>query len=77
MPRRQAASSPAAGDSKRPLFFLITGCITKIVPDVVLVVCLRMGAELPWPRIRLDGRMPAGIIQIGLPAGLQSVMHSL
>ncbi len=33
----------AVGDSKRPLLFLITGCLTNIVLDVVLVVFLRMG----------------------------------
>lgn len=33
----------AVGDSKRPLFFLITGCVTNIVLDVVLVVICRMG----------------------------------
>lgn len=33
----------AVGDSKRPLFFLITGCITNIILDVVLVVYFRMG----------------------------------
>ncbi|MCI8888718.1 MAG: MATE family efflux transporter [Hungatella sp.] len=33
----------AAGDSKRPLFFLITGCVTNIILDIVLVVYLRMG----------------------------------
>lgn len=33
----------AAGDSRRPLFFLITGCVTNIVLDVVLVVYLHMG----------------------------------
>lgn len=96
----------AAGDSKRPLFFLITGCVTNIVLDVVLVVYLRMGVagaalatifsqtasavfvaavltrttemyRLKLARIRLDRRMLARIIRIGLPAGLQSVMYSL
>ncbi|MCI9635666.1 MAG: MATE family efflux transporter [Hungatella sp.] len=33
----------AAGDSKRPLLFLITGCVTNIVLDVVLVVILDLG----------------------------------
>lgn len=33
----------AVGDSKRPLFFLITGCITNIILDVLLVVYLQMG----------------------------------
>ncbi len=33
----------AAGDSKRPLFFLITGCVTNIVLDVVLVMICGMG----------------------------------
>ena len=96
----------AVGDSKRPLFFLITGCVTNIVLDVVLVVYLRMGVagaaiatifsqtasalfvavvltgtkemyRVKISRLRLDGRMLTRIIQIGLPAGLQSVMYSL
>lgn len=33
----------AVGDSKRPLFFLITGCVTNIVLDVVFVVILDLG----------------------------------
>ncbi len=33
----------AVGDSRRPLLFLITGCITNIVLDIVLVVFLSMG----------------------------------
>lgn len=33
----------AAGDSKRPLLFLITGCVTNIVLDVAFVVFLHMG----------------------------------
>lgn len=35
----------AVGDSRRPLLFLITGCVTNIVLDIVLVVYLRMGVE--------------------------------
>lgn len=96
----------AVGDSKRPLFFLITGCVTNIVLDVILVVFWRMGVagaalatilsqtasalfvvvvltrtremyRLSFSKIRLDKRMLARIIRIGLPAGLQSVMYSL
>ncbi len=33
----------AVGDSKRPLYFLMTSCLTNIVLDVLLVVVLRMG----------------------------------
>ena len=89
----------AVGDSKRPLFFLITGCVTNIVLDVILVVFWRMGVagaalatilsqtasalfvvvvltrtremyRLSFSKIRLDKRMLARIIRIGLPAGL-------
>ena len=33
----------AIGDSKRPLYFLIAGCMTNIVLDIVLVLFFRMG----------------------------------
>lgn len=33
----------AVGDSKRPLYYLITACVTNIVLDLILVVGLRMG----------------------------------
>jgi len=33
----------AVGDSKRPLYFLITSCITNIVLDILFVVVLHMG----------------------------------
>ena len=33
----------AIGDSKRPLYFLIAGCITNIVLDILFVVVFRMG----------------------------------
>lgn len=33
----------AAGDSRRPLMFLITGCVTNIVLDILLVVIFRLG----------------------------------
>ena len=33
----------AVGDNKRPLYFLISACMTNIVLDVVLVMGLRMG----------------------------------
>ena len=37
----------AFGDSRRPLYFLIAGCITNIFLDLLLVGVLRMGAEAP------------------------------
>lgn len=95
----------AVGDSKRPLYFLIAGCLTNIVLDVVLVVFLKMGVagaalatilsqalsavlvimvlrrtgdmyRLELRKVRFDGRMFKRMIQIGLPAGLQSIMYS-
>ena len=33
----------AVGDSKRPLYFLIAGCLTNIVLDILFVAVLRMG----------------------------------
>lgn len=33
----------AVGDSKRPLYFLIAGCLTNIVLDLLFVVVFRMG----------------------------------
>ena len=35
----------ALGDSRHPLYFLIAGCVTNIVLDIVLVGILRMGVE--------------------------------
>lgn len=95
----------AIGDSKRPLYFLIVGCMTNIVLDVVLVLFFRMGVagaawatilsqlaaavlviatllktddmyRLNWREVRIHPDMLLRIIQIGLPAGLQSVMYS-
>ncbi|MGI5948401.1 MAG: MATE family efflux transporter [Lachnospiraceae bacterium] len=95
----------AIGDSKRPLYFLIAGCMTNIVLDIVLVLFFRMGvAGAAWATIlsqlvsailvtatllktddmyrlvlkdiRIHPDMLLRIIQIGLPAGLQSVMYS-
>ena len=45
----------------------------------VVVVLTRTGEmyRLSFSKIRLDKRMLARIIRIGLPAGLQSVMYSL
>jgi len=100
-----AAILRAAGDSSRPLYFLIAGCLTNIVLDVLFVRGLGMGVmgaalatiisqalsavlviivlmqttdmyRLDWKRVRIDGRMMKRIIQIGFPAGLQSVMYS-
>lgn len=95
----------AIGDSKRPLYFLIVGCLTNIVLDIVLVLFCKMGVagaawatilsqlaaavlvvmtllktddmyRLSFKDIRLNPHMLLRIIQIGLPAGLQSVMYS-
>lgn len=95
----------AIGDSKRPLYFLIAGCLTNIVLDIVLVLFCKMGvAGAAWATIisqlvsavlvvmtllktddmyrlspkdiRMNPNMLLRIIQIGLPAGLQSVMYS-
>lgn len=95
----------AIGDSKRPLYFLIVGCMTNIVLDVVLVLFFHMGVagaawatilsqlaaavlviatllktddmyRLNWREVRIHPDMLLKIIQIGLPAGLQSVMYS-
>ena len=91
----------AIGDSKRPLYFLIVGCMTNIVLDVVLVLFFHMGvAGAAWATILsqlaaavlviatllktddmyrfnwIHPDMLLRIIQIGLPAGLQSVMYS-
>ena len=95
----------AIGDSKRPLYFLIAGCLTNIVLDIVLVLVCKMGvAGAAWATIisqlvsavlvvmtllktndmyrlspkdiRMNPNMLLRIIQIGLPAGLQSVMYS-
>lgn len=38
-----AGTLRAIGDSKRPLFFLIAGCLTNIVLDILFVVVLNMG----------------------------------
>ncbi|MGN0907882.1 MAG: MATE family efflux transporter [Bullifex sp.] len=35
----------ALGDSRHPLYFLITGCLTNIVLDILLVGTFRMGVE--------------------------------
>ncbi len=35
----------ALGDSRHPLYFLITGCLTNIMLDIVLVGILKMGVE--------------------------------
>lgn len=96
----------AIGDSKRPMIFLIIGCFTNIILDVVFVVFFHWGVagaalatilsqaisavmvlvvlirtgdmhHLEVRRIRLEPRMFLSIIQIGLPAGLSSVMYSV
>ncbi len=95
----------AIGDSKRPLYFLIAGCMTNIILDIVLVLFCKMGVagaawatilsqlvsavlvivtliktddmyRLSFRQIRIHLDMLVRIIQIGLPAGLQSVMYS-
>ncbi len=95
----------AIGDSKRPLYFLIAGCMTNIILDIVLVLFCKMGVagaawatilsqlvsavlvivtliktddmyRLSFRQIRIHPDMLVRIIQIGLPAGLQSVMYS-
>lgn len=96
----------AMGDSKRPLYFLIAGCLVNIVLDIVFVLGLRMGVagvavatifsqlfsavlvcvalsrldgeyRLRLKEIRFHGWVVKRIINIGFPAGLQSVMYSL
>ncbi len=95
----------AIGDSKRPLYFLIAGCMTNIILDIVLVLFCKMGVagaawatilsqlvsavlviatlvktddmyRLSFRQIRIHPDMLMRIVQIGLPAGLQSVMYS-
>ena len=42
----------AVGDSKRPLYFLITSCFINIVLDLFLVAVVKMGvAEQPSRRL--------------------------
>ncbi len=96
----------AIGDSRRPLFFLIAGCFTNIVLDLLFVVKFNMevaGAawatiisqavsaalvllvltrtsesyKLHIKKLRLDGFLVRRIVEIGLPAGLQSVMYNI
>ena len=96
----------AIGDSRRPLFFLIAGCFTNIVLDLMFVVKFNMevaGAawatiisqavsaalvllvltrtsesyKLHIKKLRLDGFLVRRIVEIGLPAGLQSVMYNI
>lgn len=96
----------ALGDSKRPLYFLITCCITNILLDLVFVIGLKMGVagvgiatvisqfisamlvlyvlmhshevfHLELRKIRFHANILRPLIQIGIPAGLQSVMYSL
>lgn len=95
----------AVGDSKRPLYFLIAGCATNIVLDILLVAVFNMGVagaaiatiisqavsaflviwvlmrtnetyKLILRKLRLDISMIKRIVQVGLPAGLQSVMYN-
>lgn len=101
-----AAILRAVGDSKRPLYFLITACMTNIVLDLLFVVGFHMevaGAALATimsqlmaailvmitlmrtkasyrfiPKaLKMDPIILKRIIQIGLPAGLQSMMYSI
>ena len=63
-----AAILRAVGDSKRPLYYLIVCCFVNIGLDLLFVVVLKM--EVAKPMLRK-------IIQIGFPAGLQSVLYSI
>ena len=96
----------AIGDSRRPLFFLISACMTNIVLDVIFVMGFDMGVagaawatilsqgvsavlvimtlcrspysyQLHLKKIRLHPQQLGGILRIGFPAGVQSVMYSL
>lgn len=95
----------AVGDSKRPLYFLIAGCITNILLDMLFVIHLDMGVigaavatiisqavsailvvltlirttesyKLVFSKLRMDISMVKRIVQVGFPAGLQSVMYN-
>ncbi len=95
----------AVGDSRRPLYFLITSCFINIVLDVVFVVVFHWGVmgvavatiisqicsaalvcmtlvrtqecyKLFIRKIRFHKGMLIKIIQIGIPAGFQSLMYS-
>lgn len=96
----------AVGDSRRPLYFLIVGCLTNIVLDILFVVGFQMGVggaavatilsqamsavlvliimmrtddmyRFEPKLLKLERKMLTRIVQIGFPAGLQSVMYSL
>ena len=96
----------AIGDSRRPLLFLIAGCFTNIVLDLLFVVQFGMevaGAawatiisqavsailvilvltrtsesyKLHLKKLRMDKVLVRRIVEIGLPAGLQSVMYNI
>ena len=96
----------AVGNSRRPLFFLMSACFVNIILDVIFVMGLDMGTagaaiatvlsqcvcailvlltlcrsplsyHLEIRRIRFHGALLRRTVQIGLPAGLQSVMYSL
>ena len=71
----------AVGDSRRPLYFLISACMVNIVLDVLLVVLTllrsRQAYRLEPRKIRFYGNLLDRIVRIGFPAGLQSVMYSL
>ncbi len=95
----------AVGDSKRPLYFLIVGCVVNIVLDILLIAVCNLGVvgagiatilsqlisailviwvlikkqdmhQLIVKKIKIDKRMFSRIIQIGFPAGMQSIMYS-
>ena len=95
----------AIGDSRRPLYFLMAGCLINIVLDVLFVAIFHWGVlgvavatvlsqfgsaalvcvvllrtkesyRLNIKEIRFHKLILMKIIQIGLPAGFQSMMYS-
>lgn len=95
----------AAGDSRRPLYYLIAGCFTNIILDILLVAVFNFGVagaafativsqllsavlvvlslmrtndifKLSWQQVKIDTRMLKRIVQLGVPAGMQSIMYS-
>lgn len=95
----------AIGDSRRPLYYLIAGCLVNIVLDIVFVavfhwgvfgvaiatvlsqissavlVCItliktRNSYRLNIKEIRFHKLILMKIIEVGLPAGFQSMMYS-
>ena len=52
----------AAGDSKRPLFFLIAACLTNIALDALLVLVLKMGVAGAAVATVLSQTLSAGLV---------------